>query len=213
MLGLDTRLVVSQFLTPAKTEDAWLEGDFVVGKFAKDEALIIDNVVRVCEVFANCSDEPKRIVEFTKRYAPPHNRALPGGMFRFSLQEWWNWHREFREDWEDLTPDKFTPLIREATGVSSLTELQRTLPLGVDEWFQFSPKFVAFKTSYFSRLLKLCFTAIPLERLRVCAAPDCQKRYVAHHLKQTFCGSNECRNWGKRKLKLEYWKRNKERLL
>lgn len=76
------------------------------------------------------------------------------------------------------------------------------------------PEGVALQAQSFLTLLYLCLAAFPSERLRVCPAPECVAPYfVAHHLKQTFCGTESCKEWGKNKLKLEYWNRNKERLL
>jgi hypothetical protein len=78
----------------------------------------------------------------------------------------------------------------------------------------FSRKGNAIQQERFFDLINLCFGGLPWERVRFCPADGCEKPFfVATHLKQTYCGDLVCVEWGKRKLKLEYWNKNKERFL
>jgi ribosomal protein S27AE len=106
-------------------------------------------------------------------------------------------------DWTEVGATPF----RQLEG-GSLNELHGKYRL------EFFKKGIVFKAEQFDTLIDVCFASIPVDRRRVCPAPGCTTPYfVAHHLKQIFCGKDECIQWGRRKLKREYWERNKARLL
>jgi hypothetical protein len=211
-MNLDINLSISRFQTPAGTKRASLRGATIIGEFAIDRPLVIDDPIKMCEVFANCPESPQRILRFTQIYGPLEIEARPGNPFEFPLSRWREWHGRFKWYWEKMAPSTLVPDLP-AIAVSDLGELARILNLR-GAHLEFSPRLGnSLVTDRFSTLMDICFTAIPIVRLRVCPKPDCLKCFVAHHLKQVFCGDLKCIAWGRRKLKLEYWERNKERLL
>jgi hypothetical protein len=212
-MSLDINLSIPRFQTPASTKSASLMGNTIFGEFEVNEPLVVDDPIKLCEVFANCPESPQRILRFTQIYGPLEIEARPGKRFEFALSRWCEWHSRFKWYWENMAPSALLPDLRAAMGVSDLGELSRTLNLrGVH--LESSPRLGnSLVADRFSTLIDVCFTAIPIVRLRVCPKPDCLKCFVAHHLKQVFCGDAKCIAWGRRKLKLEYWERNKGRLL
>jgi ribosomal protein S27AE len=189
-------------MTLAKTEEAHLEGQEVVGTFCASIPLVISDVVQICEDYANCSAKGSEIVRFTRRYGPVHVAANPGKSFRFPVEEWICWRKIFRDWWRQLAGLAGDPASRDA---------ESKVGFHGHNLFVFSRKENSFETDTLNSLLALCFGAIPRERLRVCA--PCGEYFVAHHLKQAYCGKYKCKEWGERKLKLEYWERNKKRFL
>jgi hypothetical protein len=199
---LDRNLTISRFDLLAGTGEAHLEGEMIVGRFAKTP-LAITSAARFCEKFANSSETPTQILRFTKKYAPLTDYAKPDEPFRFELCEWRAVRGNFRKSWETVV--KFY-------ADSDKDEKSWHIPKG--SHLLFSSRGNALQLERFEDLINLCFGGLPWERVRICPAPGCEKPYfVADHLKQRYCGSKVCYEWGQRKLKLEYWNRNKGRFL
>lgn len=217
--NLDSTLVISKFLTLARTGEARIEREQIVGRCSR-ESLELRHAKDICEDFANCGESPNDILRFTKNYGPLIGESRRGEAFRFDLSEWRKIHAAFRENWRDTFASNWQPLGSEKSlspdakcYVSRRIDLRRApwgrLELGFD-WQ--GTGFL--ETDSLLTLLNICFVAIPYERVRVCSSPNCKfPFFVAHHLKQTFCGTQRCIEWGQRKLKLEYWNRNKKQLL
>jgi hypothetical protein len=201
-MSLDTHLTISRFELLARTEEAALEGGGVVGRFSKTP-LVITNVARICEEFANHPETDAGILRFTKKYAPLVNDAKPDGTFRFELYEWRAWRTTFRNNWKSVV---------EAPAEYDRGEKTWSFPKG--SRLIFSRRGNALEQRRLLGLINLCFGGLPWERIRICPAPGCERPFfIATHLKQTYCGDQLCVEWGKRKLKLEYWNRNKGRFL
>ncbi|MGA2417140.1 MAG: hypothetical protein ABSF59_22015 [Candidatus Sulfotelmatobacter sp.] len=211
-MSLDIHPTIMGLETLVKTETAQLEGERVVGIFARSHRLVIVDVARTCEAFANCPESGAGILSFTRRYAPLRVIAAPGEPFDFALSEWRQSRKRFQWQWKQSTPTELQKH-SELEGLD-LKNLGRMVALEGGNFLRFSRRGVVLQAEQLSTLIDVCFAAIPVDRRRFCPAPGCKRPYfVAHHLKQTFCGNKECIDWGKRKLKLEYWERNKRRLL
>ena len=211
-MSLDRHLTILQFQTLARVEEAHHEGAEIVGCFAKQTPLVIRDLVVLCEAFANCRPDEGEILRFTCRYSPLSVVAAPGEEFRFPVKEWVQLQERFRWSWEVSTPRELKK--HKEVETWDWKEVGNIVAFEGTNFLKFTRRGVVFQAEKLRTLIDVCFGAIPLERRRVCPAPDCKKRYfVAHHLKQTFCGNRDCIEWGKRKLKLEYWERNKKRLL
>ena len=201
-MGLDTQLTISRFELLAKTGKARLNGEVIEGTFG-DSPLIVRNTARICEEIANCPDSPEAILRFTLKYAPLETPTKSGEKFQFELCEWRAFRKTFRNNWQSV----FT-VIRGWDRSAKMWSFPKGSRL------IFSPTGNTLQQDRFLDLVNLCFGALPWERVRICPAPGCEKPYfVAAHLKQVYCGDRVCVAWGKRKLKLEYWNRNKERFM
>ena len=197
-MSLDTHQTISCFETLAKAESAVVDGEEIAGVFSEASSLIIHDSIQACESFANCSNSPVAIARFTARFGPLLSPRGSDRKFRFRIDEWSTAQLFFRKTWEELS----------SMGTGELTTILRKPTRVV-----FSAKGNRLGVETVSDLLHLCLFTIPRERTRVCPVPGCQKYFVALHLKQACCGRDLCIAWGKRKLKLEYWNRNKKELL
>ena len=205
---LDRTFTISRFWTIAKTETARLDGEKICGKFTEGpRPLRIKDPKAVCEEFANLPQTPDQILRFTRNYAPLHIPASTGQRFEFAVSKWIKYQTDFRADWAKLTP---------ATGISPRMRAQgRPLlaKLGRDSELWIYPEGIVLRVQAFLTLIYLFLAAFPTERLRVCPVPACPHPYfVAHHLRQTFCGNEACIAWGMRRDRLAYWHKNKDRL-
>jgi hypothetical protein len=204
-MSLESKLTISHFELLAKTQEADLDGESIIGQFAKIP-LVIHNLARACEEFANCPETPSQILRFTKKYGPLMNSAEPGGTFRFELCEWRTCQQFLRSGWRVLAR---TIRVR---APHEWNEKYWPFPKG--SRLSFSREGNTLQLDRFFDLINLCFAALPWERIRFCPAEDCETPFfVATHLNQTYCGDRVCIEWGKRKLKREYWNRNKHRFL
>ena len=92
--------------------------------------------------------------------------------------------------------------------------ISRGVPLGEGSFLTFHRSGAELLLKDMSTLIDVCLSVIPLERLRICKAEDCANPYfVAHHLKQTLCGSDQCKRWNELRLKREWFERNKGPIL
>jgi hypothetical protein len=201
---LDSSLTISRLELLVKTQEAALDGETIVGRFAKIP-LAIYKPARLCEEFANSLATPSQILRFTKKYAPLMNSAKPDGAFRFELSEWTIRHQMFRDVWRVLA---------RTLGKEDPQKFEKYWPFPQGSRMTFSRTGIVFHQDRFFDLINLCFAGLPWQRIRFCPAEDCETPFfIATHLKQAYCGDQACVEWGKRKLKLEYWNRNKERFL
>lgn len=73
-----------------------------------------------------------------------------------------------------------------------------------DKW-EYVDGLLVYNTANLFRLMVLEMLAVPRERLKTCARPDCPHRFfVARHLKQNYC-SEPCSAWGQRHWKQKWW--------
>lgn len=201
-MSLDASLTISRFELLAGTAEVKLDGETISGTFS-NSPLVISNAARVCEHFANFPETASHILRFTKKYAPICEEAEAGKKFHFDIHEWRAWRTTFRNSWK---------CVAELASAHDYQEKVWSFPK--KSRLIFSKHGNALQVGRFLDLMNLSFGGLAWERVRVCPAPGCEKAFfVATHLKQTYCGDAVCVEWGKRKLKLEYWNRNKERFL
>lgn len=149
------------------------------------------------EDFANWSSEPTDIVRFTKKHGP---LTLPQGgqgqEFSFGVGDWERCQQQFRQDWK-----------RSRSGALGWRN-----SLDAEQGERFSRIFgnLTYVASTLFRVLQLELRAIPPQRLRKCAKPDCEHPYfVASHLGQRYC-STLCVNWAQKKWKRQWWQERGE---
>jgi hypothetical protein len=208
---IDTRLTISRFMSLAKTGEAKLVGNRVVGKLAI-KYLVVTDPARISERFANTPSQPASILEFTRRYGPLKTDAHAGQEFTVDLEEWRGLQTQFQNSWRMTTPANLpTPA---ELGITGYKAIARCVHLGNESWLGIGSKGAEFRTKDLWTLIEVCQGTIPVERLRICTNPDCKNPYfVAHHLKQTLCNATGCKEWNSRRLKLEYWERSKGPIL
>src|SRR5215469_12489594 len=203
-MSLDINTTFSGFETLAKAESAEVEGAEITGSFSEATLVLTGDAARVCESFANHPNEPAAIARFTKRYGP---LAIPRGTnaeFRFGVDDWVKQQAELRDNWRELAA-------LSNLGSRRVACLQTNVPRPIQ--IVFPGKGFRLRLATVLDLMYVHLLSIPREYIRVCPAANCGKCFVALHLKQTYCGRPACVAWGKKKLKLEYWNRNKKELL
>jgi hypothetical protein len=206
-MNLDSTLAISRFVALAKTAECHFERDEIVGTLDLEKPVVIKNVRLFCEEFANWKDTPDQILHYTRKYAPIDVGPRAGSSFRFPIGVWVSCQRIFRTTWRMLAPGG-------ELHSAGMAEREKRFALTKGFSLVMGQGANSIEAERLWLLLNLCFGSLPLERVRVCPAPNCRTPYfVATHLKQTYCGNNDCVEWGKRKLKLEYWNRNKEKLI
>jgi hypothetical protein len=199
---------IKRFEHLAGTAEARLEGEKITGRFGV-APLLITNESRLCETFANSLETPAAILKFSKRYGPLVNVASPGGAFQFQLAEWRGRHQIFCDAWRSIARSYTNAELKRWGGLS-------------DTGFEFAhgshlsfSKHDGENTVTLDKLLdliELCFYGQDWERLRVCGRPECTKKFfIAHHLKQSFCNDQECKDWGQRRDKLNWWNENRRK--
>jgi hypothetical protein len=206
-MTLKEHLRISRFQIVAGTKEAQLDGDTISCQLTT-APLVIRKPVALCEEFANSPDTPSRILRFTKKYAPLSfgNVLKPGDQFVFELDGWQGYQNLFRRAWK-----------RRMSNAGSLGPEIRVLR----EWefpersrLIFSRNESTLELQSLTDVINLSFAWLPWNRIRFCPAEGCEAPFfVAAHLRQTYCRAESCMDWGDRKLKREYWSRNKERLL
>jgi hypothetical protein len=177
----------------AEVEAAALSADslMVVGRWTQ----MLARRVRpqgLVEDFANWSSDPLDIARFTKRHGPLTVAQVGRGQdFSFSVADWEQCQRQFREDWKGSR--------------SGALGWRNTLDAEQGERFSRIFGKLTYVASTLFRMLQLELRAIPPHRLRRCAKPDCEHPYfVAPHLRQRYC-STLCVNWAQKKWKRQWW--------
>jgi hypothetical protein len=152
--------------------------------------------LQMVEDFANW--DPTRVLEFTKKYGPLNWHPNERDPFHIRLDDWRQLQRQFRDVWDHLSPRPGRPI--------------RFLPVSIftvepTETLDFLWGELTYTASTLYRFLLLELYAIPPERLRTCARPDCPNpRFVARRMGQNYC-AEPCAVWGRRQSKLEWWNR------
>lgn len=203
-MSLDAQLVISRFQLLAGTKEVRIEGDRLIGRFSHNP-VVVRNFVRFCEAFANATHSDRDILNFTRKYAPVALSVYPkpGAFFNYEVYEWTGAQVGFRNTWKEV-----------ATTTSSIDKGEKKIPLSQGSLLIFSSSGNTLQPERAIDLVDLAFGCLDLNRIRICPAPECRRRFfVATHLKQTYCGNTNCVEWGQRKLKREYWERNKEHYL
>jgi hypothetical protein len=201
-MGLDANMMISRFQLPAGTAEASLAGNSIVGRFG-ETPLVIKNAARTSEEFANLADTPTAVLRFTRKYAPLMQLAKPGDTFQFELSEWQVYRRIFCNTWKNV-----------ATEVPPQERAEKYWLFPKGSRLILSRMGNALQQEQFFGLLNLCFSGLPLERVRFCPALQCKKPFfIATHLKQSLCGNQACIAWASKKRKLAYWNRNKAEFL
>jgi hypothetical protein len=183
------------FFTLAGVDNAQLDGELIVGRFADSLKLFYDLKGKsLFEEFANWPSGERKVLDFTRRYGPLEEGARERGTFKFSLEQWRFSQTSFRETWEHLQP---RPGVRPISGLYQ--------DRGGHGWAYDGGR-LTYRAVNLKELMLLSLWACPKERLRKCARPDCPHPYfVARHLKQNYC-SEPCATWGQRQWKLKWWK-------
>jgi hypothetical protein len=200
-----------RFIVLAGAEDARLEGDDVVGKWAKHDKLrrIESKLPSSFLVrFLNWEDSPEAILRFARVHGhlleSPIPRKEPGD-FRFSLEFWRNWRQSLRSNWESrmraFKPPPSRPGV--VTIEVSGSVLIESRPIAHAWSCDRSGLVYSCPTLYEFLLLDLL--SIPRERLRKCPNPSCKTPYfVAENLRHQCC-SSPCKHWVQHQAKLLWW--------
>jgi len=169
---------------------------------------------RLFEEFTNWPGDPASILRFTWRFGPLHAKAEPGSKFRFRCDEWRDDQEGFRflwelvhyepplqasDSWGKTTSQGFDEVVRfdGAGGWRLITSAN-------DKW-EYVDGALLYSTANLFRFMLFEMLAIPRERLRRCARPDCPHPFfVAVHLKQNYC-SGPCAAWAQREWKRQWW--------
>jgi hypothetical protein len=195
-------LTISRFALPARTANAAIDGDVIVGRFGS-APLVIANAVRLAEEFANCPETPTRILKFTTKYAALLNPAKPEAEFRFELSDWRTYHRSFRNNWRSIA---------EAAPEYDRGEKLFTFPQG--SHLLFSKRGNALQLHRLGHLLTLVLGSLPWERIRICPAAECKAPFfMAADLRDVCCGDRACIAWVTRRVKRRYWSKHGPQIL
>ncbi len=177
-------------------EDAWLEGNEIVGRWKRNLNKIFgpDRGTLAADL-ANWTDTPDSILRFVKQYGPLRIKPQPGEGFRLPIAEWKRQQRFFRSYW-----DAVATLPREGPD-RHLSEVQP------DDWIGIEDRRFVYRTANLERLLHLDLVSCPRERIRKCGRDDCSHPYfIARHLRQQYC-TKECSDWAQRRSRLKWWNR------
>jgi len=214
-MGLESRLTITRFLTLAKTQEADLHGDIISGVLAPAYLAIREPYVFV-ERFANHASDLGAVLRFTRLYGPllasdisNHHKGTCLRGFKFPVAKWKALQETFRASWRMTTPASLG--IAEGTGFKDWKNVGRRVPLGEGSFLGFHRNGAELIGKDLWTLIEVSFNAVPLERLRICKAPDCATPYfIAHHLRSTLCNSEKCKRWNDLRLKRETWHRNEK---
>jgi hypothetical protein len=180
------------------------DGDVIEGRwtgFARrfprfNEPRTVAVVSKLLGELANWPSDPEMIRQFTLRHGPLTLKADRDKKFSFSINEWRDGQRQFRQEWEDL---------RIKRGVRAAILPNATLEAEVGEQFDVTYDQLSYVANTLFRLLLLELQSVPRNRLRKCALTDCVNPYfVATHLRQRYC-SAECAAKAQRVAKLKWW--------
>jgi hypothetical protein len=186
-------------------------GDQVHGQIVKGFVVVTDPAL-MAERFANLPRTPASVLKFTQKYGPLRSVPVVKGTFSFELKQWYEWHRLFQNVWEITSPQNLPD--PGTIGMASYERVAKGVNLGEHSNLSFGPDGAELLVKDMWTLLNVCVSTIPLERLRICKAPNCTKPYfIAHHLKQTLCNSKLCKKWNQLRLKREWFEREKEPIL
>jgi hypothetical protein len=211
IMSLDTRLTISRFVTLAKPGETKLVGDQVRGKIVEGYVVVTDPVL-MAERFANWPSTAASIFNFTRKYGPLKSTEIVEGWYTVKIKEWCQWQRYFQGTWRMTAP----PNLAEAAASLGIGphDMGRGIRLGDGSFLTFQRSGAELLLKDMWTLIDVCLSVIPLERLRVCKALDCATPYfVAHHLKQTLCGADQCKRWNELRLKREWFEREKGPIL
>jgi hypothetical protein len=180
-----------RFCTLAGVEDVHLDGEWVVGRWKASLTQIYDREKgSLLQDFLNCSSRPESILGFTKRHGPLDRQAKPSAEFRFELPEWGKMQQSMRSVWKSQ---------RKAVGWELSPD---------DGNLAYENRHLVYRARTLLVFLGIDLVTLPVERMKVCARPDCPAPFfVTRHLRQHFC-SEECSGWGQRQAKKKWWKRS-----
>jgi hypothetical protein len=203
-MSLDRRLLISQFSTLAKPGPAKLSGDRVCGSLV-DGYVIVSDPALMAERFANWSATPNGILKFTQKYGPLWSVPLSKKReYCVDLEGWLQRQRMFRDTWR----------ITSTSSVASDVDLGRGLKLAEHSFLIFYRLGAELRVKDMMTLIDVCLACVPVNRLRICKAPDCSKPYfIAHRLNSTLCNSLACKRWNQLRLKREWFDREKPSIL
>lgn len=186
-------------------KDAHIEGAETIcgiGEEDRIRTITIDENIHLLADFANWGNEPKEILDFTKKHGPLDPAFKKAGQFRFTIRRWLELQRQFRELWEKRVPGKGRPLPN-ALGESKDVNRGESFDFDFngESWYGVS-------TLY--RFLEFGLLTCVRWMLRECENPECTSKYfVAKRSDQKYC-SPDCANWAQKKSKLKYWHKRAE---
>jgi len=204
-----------RFCTLAGVEGVRLEGEEISGCFVNQPKRFYGvRGKRLFEEFVNWPTDSKGVLRFTQRFGPLAERPVAGSAFRFRCDHWGGYQEGLRflwailqcgssqpatGSWGSFTGGAFGDVVK-FDGVGGW----RLVNDASDTW-EYVNGALIYNAATLFRFLVLELLAVPHERLRTCARPDCPHRFfVARHLKQNYC-SEPCSAWGQRQWKKQWW--------
>ena len=192
------------FFTPIGAGDVRLEESVITGTWTEPREYWSERGLTLAQRFANQPQDPKSILQFTKRWGPLHSNIYDSGRsFSFSIDSWILGQAQFWELWTIV--QRFQCMKREfSSGVLTLSTLNTVVP-------EHGPKGVILRCPDLSTFM--WFELMSNEKaLRVCKRPGCSTRYfLADHGKELYC-STKCANWAQSEWKKRWHEeRRKER--
>jgi len=171
----------------------------------------------LAEEFADWPGDAQSILDFTRRYGPVEERGRTvhkdhhQGDFWFTLEEWRKAQREIHRLWEAFS--RIRPGITYRKRIKLMREPQMLIAVVPGETMRRVASGIEYQTKSLWRFLLFSLCALPAERLKKCARPDCPNRcFIAHHLGQRYC-SDVCAQWGQKLWKREWWKEHGKKWL
>jgi hypothetical protein len=183
--------------TLATATTAELQGDLICGEWGKRKKPFfgLSRGRTLIEQFLNRSSDAEAILRFTRRYGPICELPPEPGPYCLDLADWRELQDVYRIAWRGMAGGA-KPSFPGGQWIAP-TEVGDRLVVRFGEVLYFTHSLESF--------LRLEACCLPLERLRVCARPDCQNPYfVARHLRQNYC-DERCAEWGQRQWKQKWW--------
>ncbi len=218
-LGTNPPILELSVIVGVQAESVKLEGGSVTGVWADASHELIEvNSPLLCEWFANWSDTPEKIVAFTKKYGPLHERPMftdndKGKAFTFTIQGWRSSQLEIRQLWSLKSPtlrglpDELAASIKRSLAEGTFVDSGTAVTLVHGEVLQFLPGKATLRMNTLFRLIEMEVCACPREYLKVCRS--CGTCFIEPDKRVVYCGKRVCRMQGKNESNKAAWHRNK----
>lgn len=189
------------FCTLAGVAHAELHGDEIVGAQKNPLTEVrASNGSALCALFANWPNDPKGILNFTKRYGVLREPPRPGAPFSFPIADWRLDQALLRRRWE------FASYMHNKWGLTNYRgRSQSSIRVADGEAFVQCDGKLEYRTQSLLRLLQLELASLPPDRLRKCKRPGCRTYFFANHLKTYYC-CDACGQWAQSEWKKNWWR-------
>jgi hypothetical protein len=180
-------------LTLAGVESVQLEGDFVVGRWKKDQVYLKSGARpgSQVETFANWGNSPTAILSFTRGHGPLMRPPERGELtFRQSIADWREAQAFIRRQW------------------SSSRSLGYTVGMKLGEEIHFDKRGKVTKiiVESLARFMEFQLWSRPRAYRLKCANPHCESPFlIATRVDQQVCDQSACAAWAQQKYKREWW--------